>query len=203
MARSEKHGTRSSARVVDLLRDGKKTVLASALVMVMAIMWIRVLIGHKPGSAAAAVDGNQVAPAGPKEPPRAKIKPVELPRVPGRNDSILRDCFRIQDGAFLQPSGGAPSTGTGTEVQVVSPHRDQEVVQQVAQTLKLEAVVRSDSPCAFVNDRMLRIGDRFTIESGADPFEFEVLRIFENAVLVECRGIQLTLKLAQVVEVRK
>lgn len=188
---------------MDILVDGKKTVMASALALIMVFMWIRVLIGRQPGSAAAAVDGNQPTPAGQTTPAPDRIRMIELARVSGRNDSIRRDCFDMQNGALSRLSAGAPSTSTATEVQVVSPNRDQEVVQQVAQTLKLEAVVRSDSPWAFVNDRMLRAGDTFTVERGADPFEFEVLRIQEDAVLVECKGIQLTLKLAQYVEVRK
>jgi hypothetical protein len=188
---------------MDLLRDGKKTVLASALVLVMAIMWIRVAIGHRPGSAAAAVDGNQATAAASAESAGGRIRTIELPRIPGRNDSIHRDCFNMQNRAPFRQSAAAPGTGTDTEVQVVSPNRDHEVVQQVAQTLKLEAVVRSSSPWAFVNDRMLRVGDKVSVERGADQFEFEVLRIYEDAVLVECNDIQLTLKLAQVVDVQK
>jgi sRNA-binding protein len=109
----------------------------------------------------------------------------------------------MQNRAPFRQSASAPGAGTDTEVRVVVPDRDQEVVQQVAQTLKLEAVVRSDSPWAFVNDRMLRIGDKLTVERGAGHLEFEVLQIYEDAVLVECNGIQLMLKLAQVMEVRK
>ena len=203
MARNQTHRIRPGGRVVDLLMDGKKTVLASVLILTMAVMWVRVLIGHRPGSAAAAMDGGQATPARQKEPAGSRIRVVELPKVSGRNDSIHRDCFNMQDRTPFRQSAAVPGTGADTEVQVVSSNRDQEVVQQVAQMLKLEAVVRSDSPWAFVNDRMLRIGDTFTVERGADLLEFEVLRIHEDSVLVECKGIQLTLKLAQVVEVRK
>jgi hypothetical protein len=203
MARNQKHKIRPAGRIIDLLMDGKKTVLATSLVLVMAVMWIRVLIGHQPGSAAAAVRGDQTAAAGRKDPAPARIRMVDLPRIPGRNDTILRDCFNMQNRTPFRLTAAAPSTGTGTEVQIVSPNHDQEVVEQVALTLKLEAVVRSDTPWAFVNDRMLRLGDKFTVERGADKFEFEVLHIYEDAVLVECRGIQLTLKLAQFADVRK
>jgi len=83
-------------------------------------------------------------------------------------------------------------------------NRDQEVVRQVAQTLRLEAVsLRSENPQAFLNDRLLGVGDTLTVEYGSDCLEFEVLQISDNAVLVECKGIRLALKLAPLSDVRK
>ncbi len=201
MASKAKHRILPAGRVMDLLVDGKKTVLASSLVLVMAVMWIRVLIGHQPGAAAAAPAQTTAAPVVRKGP--AGIRMAELPKIPGRHDSIHKDCFSMRDRAPFRQSPADLNTGTDKEVPVVSPHRDQEVIQQVAQTLKLEAVIRDGSPRAFVNDRLLKVGDRFTVERGTDFLEFEVLWIYEDSVLVECNGIQLTLKLAQYVDVRK
>jgi len=190
--------------VVDLLRDGKKTVLALALVLVMAVMWIRVLVGHRPASAAAATSSPKVAAGAQREPARGRARMVELPSVPGRNDCIHRDCFNVQEWAPVRQSAAAPGTSTDAEVPVVSPNHDQEVVHQVAQTLRLEAVsLRSENPQAFLNDRLLGVGDTLTVEYGSACLEFEVLQIKEDAVLVECNGIQLALKLAQVGDVRK
>lgn len=203
MARKQNGTSRVNRRAIDFLRDGKKTVLASALALVMAVMWIRVLIGHKPESAAAAVNDLQVVSAKHQEVARVLVARVELPKVPGRNDSIHRDCFNVQDRSPFRQFVAAPDTGTDTEVQTVSPNHDREVIQQVAQTLAFEGVVRSDSPQAFINDRMVGVGDRFTVESGSGSLEFEVLRIYQDAVLVECKGIQMTLKLTQGMEVRK
>jgi hypothetical protein len=183
--------------------DGKKTVLATALMVVMAVMWIRVLVGHKPGSVAAAPVAGEAAVATEKR-PAGKARMVELPRILGRNDSIGRDCFNMQEWAPARQSATGPSTGTDAEVPVVSPNRDQEVVRQVAQTLRLGAVsLRSENPQAFLNDRLLGVGDTLTVEHGSGCLEFEVLQISDNAVLVECKGIQLALKLAPVADVRK
>lgn len=204
MARNRKHEPRMGGRALDLLRDGKKTVLAVSLLTVMAIMWIRVLIGHRPGSAAAAGGRTETTAVATNTPVEARITMVPLPRISGRNDVIHRDCFSIRDRAPFGQSAAAPETSTDPEVPSETTNHDQEVIQQVAQTLKLEAVVRRDGPSrAFVNDRMLEVGDRFTVERGAVYLEFEVLRIDENAVLVKCNDVQLTLKLAQSVEVHK
>ena len=147
MVHNRKHGhSDGPAGPWIFLRDGKKTVLASSLLLVMAVMWIRVLVGHKPGSAAAAVDGKQASAAVEKEPAGARITMVPLPRIPGRNDVIDRDCFSMGDRAPFRQFAAAPETSTDTEVPSETDNHDQEVIQQVAQTLKLEAVVRSDGP---------------------------------------------------------
>lgn len=201
MARNPSANNRSTSRTMDFVIDEKRKVLACALILVMVFMWIRVLTGRKPGSAAGASAPTQAQPATPQA--AARLTRVEVPRIPGRNDSVHKDSFRMQDRAYFRQLAAVPNTGTDTEVPVVSSNRDQEVVQQVARTLKLEAVLRSQTPRAFVNDRLLGTGDKFVVEHGAGSFEFEVLRIDDDAVLVECNGMQLTLKLAQYVDVRK
>lgn len=204
MARNRsKHRVPGGGRITDLLMDGKKTVLATALMIVMAVMWIRILVGNKPSSASAA-PGERESVATTDNRPVRKVRMVELPRVLGRNDCIGRDCFNIQEWAPARQSATGPGTSTDAEVPVVSVNRDQEVVRQVAQTLRLEAVsLRSENPQAFLNDRLLGVGDTLTVEYGSDCLEFEVLQISDNAVLVECKGIRLALKLAPLSDVRK
>lgn len=201
MAHRRKTSVRPSGRILDMLADGKKTVLAVSLVAVMAVMWIRVLIGHKPSSAGAAPAQKQGAQTEPGR-PTARIRRVELSRTPGRNDSIDKDCFDMQGRPQFRQSVAVSNTGTDTEVPIVPPNRDQEV-KEVAQTLKLEAVFRKGTPSAVLSDRLVKAGDTFTVERGTSVLEFEVLRIDEDAVLVECNDIQLTLQLAQSLDVRK
>ncbi len=201
MAHRRKMNIHPSVRMAGLLADSKKTVLACSLVAVLVVMWVRVLIGRRPSSAAAAPRSTPATVAQRTE-PAPRIRMVELARIPGRNDSIDRDCFRMQDRAPFQRSVAVPNTGTDLEVPVVSPNHDEEV-KQVAQTLKLEAVLRNGTPLAFLNDRLVQAGDTFTVERGTSVLEFEVLRIYEDAVLVECNDIQLTLQLAQYVDVPK
>lgn len=202
MVRKRKTGIHPSSRVVGLLADGKKTLLACSLVVVMAIMWIRVLIGHKPSAAAAAAAPASQQATAAQDTPATRVRMIEVPRTPGRNDSIAKDCFDMQGRPQFMKSMTAQNTGTDTEVPVVSSPFDQEV-KQVAQTLKLEAVLRNGTPLAFLNDRLVQAGDTFSVERGTKVLEFEVLRIDEDSVLVECNDIQLTLQLAQSLDVRK
>jgi hypothetical protein len=198
MAHSKKTNVPSAGRVLNhLVFDGKKTVAALALMGVMAVMWVRVLTGHKPGAAAARPTARPETAAS-ETPPRVRF--VELPRQPGRHDTIERDFFAVQDRASFQLHGAHP-TGTEPEVRVTAVDHAQEVIHRVAQRMKLGAVLwsedRREDPQAFINDRLLRIGDRFTLKDGTDSVEFEVLRIYDNSVLVGSDGVQLTLKIAQ------
>lgn len=179
----------------DRLRlGGKKTAVASALTLVMLFMWGRVFLGHRPAAADAAPATSAPAPAAAPPAAPVAVQLVELPKLPGRHDSIARDFFAVQE--RFDPA--RHPTGTETEVPVSSTNVVREVVQRVAKTMKLEAVLwHSESPRAFINDQLLGVGGRLTVKDGAEAFEFEVLQIHADSVLVGCQGLSLTLELAQ------
>lgn len=187
-----------------LALDRKRTVVALGLSAAMVIMWVRVLLGQKPDSAAAGPEPTQQGTAQ-REPP-ALVRFIELPKLPGRNDSIHRDFFAAQNRAYFQPNGTRRAS-TDAEVQVVSSGHAREVIQRVAQKLKLEAVLWSEDPAkdpqVFINDRLLRAGEKLTVGDGADSIEFEVLQIRESSVLIGSGGTRLTLKLAQYFDVNR
>lgn len=170
----------------------------------MAIMWVRVLLGQKPDSAAAGPEPVQQGATQQEHP--APVCFVELPKRPGRHDSIHRDFFAAQNRAYFQPNG-ARRASTDTEVQIVSSGHAREVIQRVAQRLKLEAVLWSEDPRedpqVFINDRLLRAGEKLIVRDGADSIEFEVLQIHEGSVLIASGGTRLTLKLAQYFDVNR
>ena len=187
----------SADRILDRLRvGGKKTAVACALVSIMLFMWVRVVIGHRPAAAEAAPPAKQAETPSGTGPVR--VTPVELPKSPGRHDAIARDFFAAPDGSFARRNAAGRNTGTEKEVPVGSSSNAQEVIQRVAQTLKLEAVLLRESPRAFLNDQLLSVGNKLIVKDGAASYEFEVLQIYMDSVLVECEGIQLTLKVAQV-----
>jgi hypothetical protein len=188
-------------RMLDhLAADKRKTAFALALLAIMGFMWFRVLTGRRP-SPAAAETGVSQAPSASQKPPR-NLRYLELPTLPGRNDYINRDFFASRDWeCFRQNSGSGQSPGT--EVHTTVPGQDQEVTVRLGQKLKLEAVLKDGKPQAYINDQLLRLGDRITVRDGPDTCDFEVLRIYEDSVLVGCNGTQLTLKLIQHLDVDK
>jgi len=201
MVHSKSDKLEQAGRILEhLTADKKRTGFAIALLAIMAFMWFRVLTGNKPGSAEAATGAPQPQ-AAPAKPPQ-KISYLSLPVIPGRNDYINRDFFAARDWeCFRQNSRTAPSN-PGTEVRAASADRAQEIIAKLAQKLKLEAVLKSGDPQAFVNDQLYRVGDRLTVRDGPDTCEFEVLQIREDSVLIGCNGTQLTLKLVQHLDVK-
>ncbi len=187
-------------QVLDRLRmGGKKTAMACTLVLIMLFMWMRVFLGQRPTAATATAQ----APATETAPRRlpVKVQRRELPKIPGRHDTLSRDFFTMKDPACFGRNPARRSAGTETEVPVVSTPSVAEVIHRVARTMKLEAVSRTESPRIFINDQLLEVGSRFPVKDGTQSYEFEVLKIDGDSVLVGCNGVQLTLKLASSLEV--
>jgi len=173
----------------------KKTVLALCLITLMAFMWIRVLTSKAPQAAKAGLLAGQMNVETQSE-PELKISFIELPQAAGRNDVITRDFFASDGWQDFVDSQGRKSTGV-EEVDIVSKNGDQEVIRRVAEKLRLEAIVSSENPLAFINDKVLRVGDKLLIGDGVNKYECEVVEIKENTVVMRCRESRITLKLTQ------
>ncbi len=184
-----------------LIRGGRKTGIAIALVVVMAVMWIRVLTGQRPHGAEARP--NPAPQTDEPRKPEPGVRLVDLPVEPGRHDRVHRDFFTTQDWSYFSSVSDSQSTGSVTEVQAVVPNRTNDVIDKLAKTLRLEAVLWSADPQAFVDDRLVRLGDTITLSDGSAAYAFEVVQIQEDAVLVTCGDRQWTLKLSSPTDVRK
>jgi hypothetical protein len=185
-------------QIVDqLAAGGKKTVLAVALLAVMAVMWIRVLTGQKPGRASAGSASAQPTAQSSSDEAPLKVRFIELPYVPGRHDTIRRDFFAVADWTPFGAGAGPQVTGTDTEGQTSDETRAQEVVLKAARNLKLEAVVGVEDPQVWIDDQFLRIGDTISVRADGATYEFEVVRVFQDSVLIGCNDVQLTLNIDQ------
>jgi hypothetical protein len=183
-----------------LAQDRKKTVAAVALVAVMAFMWFRVLLGRKPESADASQKQKQAATG---DDQALSVRFHDLPIIPGRNDCISRDFFAVQDWKRFRKGSHVVIATTNAKVPVATPDRTQEAVARVAERLNLEAVLLTEDPQVFVNNQLMRVGDTLNVEEGAETYNFEIVRIEADSVLVRCRERQLTLKVAQANEAKK
>ncbi len=176
-----------------LAAEKKKTVFAFCLIAVMVLMWVKVLGKKTPQAAGAATMTQQVNPDASESNPQLKISFVELPEVAGRNDIITRDFFD-SDG-WRQFGEGGRSAGIG-EVSV-SEGGSEEIARKVAEKLRLEAVGLSGNPRAFINDKLMSVGDKLLVGDGVDTYECELVSIEEDTVLIKCQEAQITLKLKQ------
>lgn len=169
-----------------LTAQKKKTAVAVCLVLVMVFMWVRVLTPNVPDSAAAAVVDGAVG----RSEPQLKMTYVELPVVKGRNDMLARDFFTVGKG-FLRGGGG---------LDIVLGGGSEEMSRRIAKKLRLEAIVSGKNPQAFINDKLVSVGDKLVVKEGATEYEFVVVKIGQSAVSVRCGEAEVTLKLAPAIE---
>jgi len=188
---------RANRFVGQLAAEKKKAVAASCLIAVMAIMWVRVLTKQTPEAAGAAFVTEQLNAEGtPGQ--EINVSFIELPQVAGRNDVITRDFFASNDWRHFD-GGQERNLAVIEEVNIVSKNGNEEVIRKIAEKLKLEAiVVLSNNPRAFINNKVVSVGDKVLIHDGVDIYECEVIEIKENKVVIKCRQAEVTLKLTQV-----
>lgn len=197
MKQSVKNNGNGANRLVSrLAAEKKKTVTALCLIALMVFMWARVL-GKKTPAVAAALGPEDVV-AGPDS--ELNISFIELPKVAGRNDVLTRDFFAAGGWKdFIRDGEG--SNVAGTEVSVVSKDGDEEIIRKVAEKLKLEAIGLDGNPQAFINNKLLSVGDKLLVRDGGNTYECEVMAIEENVVLIKCGDAEITLKVTKSVEV--
>ena len=190
MKQNLKNGGSGGNRLFSRLAAGKKkTVIAVCLITVMVFMWVRVLGRKGPQSANAAVVAQEVTDGQTK--PELKISFMELPKVEGRNDVLTRDFFAV---------GNWRDFTRGWEGKLMDDGRDDggvEAARRVAEKLKLETIVLGENPRAFINDKLLSVGDKLFVRDGTNTCECEVAEIEENMVFIRCGEAEVTLRLTQ------
>jgi hypothetical protein len=196
--------TSSPDRLQNLLSrifaERKKAMAATCLIALMALMWIRVLTKGEPKAAQARPVGDQ-GQSDNRANSQLNVSFVELPKVKGRHDVITRDFFAPESWWKAVESRNGQSSSGGDDVSVVSAQGDQEVITLVSARLKLEAIASGHHPRAFINGKLLAVGDRLPIKEGTRTFECEVIQIQQNAVVIRCGQAEMTLKLRQVTDV--
>jgi hypothetical protein len=190
------NGNGTNRLVSRLAAEKKKTVTAFCLIALMVFMWARVLSKKTP-AIAAALGPEDVVSGSDSE---LNISFIELPKVAGRNDVLTRDFFAAGGWKdFIRDGEG--SNVAGTEVSVVSKDGEEEIVRKVAEKLKLEAIGLDGNPQAFINNKLLSVGDKLLVRDGGNTYECEVMAIEENVVLIKCGDAEITLKVTKAVEV--
>ncbi len=170
-----------------LAAEKKKTITALSLIAVMVFMWVKVLGGKTPQSAEATLMAQKANLDTSRVNSELKISFIELPKVKGRNDVLTRDFFAADGWQVMR----------GGEVNVVSKDGSEGVVTRIAKKLNLEAIGLGKNPQAFINDKLLSVGDKLLVRDGVNTYECEVIGIEENTVSVRYGEVEIQLKLAQ------
>jgi hypothetical protein len=195
MRQNQKNNGGQGGRLPSRFTAGKKkTVIAACLIIVMVSMWVRVFTRKGPQSALAMPTAEKVADD--QMNPELKITYVELPKVEGRNDVLTRDFFTVGDWRHFARGGGEISGGD-KGVSVIYSKGSEEAIRRAAGKLKLEAIVQDENPQAFINDKLLLVGDKISVKDGANTSEWKVIEIRDDSVLLKCGEAEATLRLKQ------
>ncbi|MBN2457030.1 MAG: hypothetical protein JXB29_10945 [Sedimentisphaerales bacterium] len=173
--------------------EKKKAVLAVGLIAFMAILWIRV-ITKKDTAAAKAITPTQLEASMLSSKQESKLHFVELPKIKGRNDILNRDFFAADGWNAFRGNDGA---GNIKQVDVISEESSEDWAKRIAAKLRLQAIVTGKIHQAFVNNKLVSVGDKFFVTDRAEKYECEVTEISENKVSIECSKAKFDLKLRQ------
>ncbi len=182
-----------------------KTLAATVLVVLMAVLWGRVLLKGKGGPAEAdAGQASQPQTAQPTVSP-AGIEPVVLDVLKGRHDALTCDMFSTANWiAFnLTEKQEVPSNAEVSSQEDNLEKRHQLNLEKMAKTLKLEAVIHNADGIpyqVFVNDAILTVGSVLTVKEGPDQYELSLREIEENEALFVWDKFSITLKMTETVE---
>jgi len=179
--------------------EKKKVGIAVCLITVMAVMWVKVLTKKGPQSVQAApmIEETDVER---QVKDAMKITYVDLPQVSGRDDLISRDFFASAGWQDFKSDEQGDSGVEIEEVGVEPTDDSEEVVAIVAQHLSLQAIVMGRKPQAFINEKLVSMGEELVVTDGAQMYECEVVEIRENSVLIRCREAEVVLKLVETVD---
>lgn len=179
-----------------LATEKKKTVMALCLLGLMGIMWARLLGRKTPQTAGAITAQNQSNATMTALRPEMEVSFVDLPKIAGRNDVLTRDIFNAGGWKdFVRDIEGAKLVGVD-DPNMGLQDGTEEVIKRVAEKLRLETILFGENRQAYVNGKLLSVGDKVPVKSGAETYECEVTGIGEKAVFLRCGEAKITLRLA-------
>lgn len=183
--------------------DRKKIILAAGLIMVMFLMWGKVLLRKKDGSAsvelmlAASQNMNLQQDRG------RKISYIKLPLIEGRNDVLKTDFFNPGEWEGFELVDKTEDWSKQSNVTVKGAGSNdfkKENIYRVAKKLQLEAIVMGENPEAFISDKLVSTGDVLKIRHNAGIYEFRVTKIGKSKVELICEDMIFTMQMAQSIE---
>lgn len=179
-----------------------KIIIAAVLMTAMVFMWVKVLFGENTKDAKGVVLGSADArnqSAKPDEKPVVKISYVQLPVVPGRNDVLAKDIFTSQNWIAFDWGDGE----NAGNVEIVSPDENgrqmhENNIRQIAERVTVDAISADQSGKiqAFIQDDVVSIGSKLTVEHNGYAYEFIVIEIQTDKVVLGWKNCTVTLQIA-------
>ena len=167
--------------------DKKKAIMVSVLVLILAALWSKVLFNKGPQAAQAQSQQDMMADETAEI--NFEISYIDLPSVRGRNDVLNRDFF-APDQFKAIGWGTSPADGQNNSIDAEDLDQwERQQILQVAKEVKLEAIFAGDNPQVVIDDKLLSAGDEFETVKDENSYEFEVVKINDNEVVLRCNDV--------------
>lgn len=172
-----------------LLENKAKTAIAACLLVLMSFMWVKVLAGKGPAQTSASQSEGIESQLKKIKDAKAieesiKIEYVELPAIEGRHNVLKRDFF------------ATVSNENKSKIEVVNNNQGTDV-SGLSKKLSLEAIEMGQTPQAFINGKLLGIGEILKVAEGKRTYEFEIITISENEVKLKHKDIEFKLSIGE------
>jgi len=170
--------------IEELKSDRKKLGVVVGLVAVGMLMWGRLLLKQVPKTASA-TDGNQAVAASDAVDASAKrMRQTITLTQPAQMD---RDLFLLDPSRYSRTPNHSDEEFSEKLPGLTSDGALQMAVVQAAVELELQSVTQGDVPAAFINGRLIRVGQ--SIEG------FVLLECDERTAVLERGGIKVRIKM--------
>jgi len=194
---AQKSNVRQRAAAAKIAAQRKKLTVAFFLFFVMAVLWMRILVGKGgPKTASAIPDINAVVAA---KSAVLKVIYTELPVISQRHDVLANDFFTARDFKGFRKQG---EFALDNEVNMSGAGNLQlsDGLAAAAEELELIAIVNDKKPQAFIGDKLLEKGQSLQFVFRGQVYNFKVVNILENKVELECNGAIITKKIPDIIK---
>ncbi|MBE0534301.1 MAG: hypothetical protein IH624_01430 [Phycisphaerae bacterium] len=177
-----------------------RIVVAVILVTTMAFMWARVLFSGKGGPAAASgAVLRDIATTAADAKARPRLTRIDLPVIEGRHDRLSRDFFATANGQAFQFLGRGPSN-TPPADPVAQQDLTESDVRAIEQGIKLDGIIAEqnhNARQAFINGKLVSVGDDVKIEYKSRQFKLTVIEIHKSNVMLGLENYKLNVAMPQ------
>jgi hypothetical protein len=173
-----------------------KMILVGGLILVLAFMWIKVFVGGSSATDEANAEVSVASTAiGKKK--VIKMKRLPLPFEFGRHDRLTADLFAPRDIGIKVGKTGFYRDNQEKEQKIKS---KKDAAGKLAEKLKLEAIiigVNGLSNKAFMNGKIMVIGDKLELKLNDKKYELFVVEIFHNKVVLKWNEYTISVRMAK------
>lgn len=192
MAKAQYNTTIKNVIAGKMTAEKKKAAIALALILVMAALWIKNIVKKDSIQDAQALAMAQQQSDVPKE---VSFSYVLLPKIEGRHDALTKDIFVPNKWKGFRREGDMGNDWTAQTL--VGGDEGSSGIERVVKEMELGAIVTGTERRAFIEGKMLGVGQEFTFNYKRQAYEFKIIEIYDNKVELQCNGAIVVKKIRQ------